>query len=297
MNISVIICCYNSAQRLSDTLICLSLQEVPDDFKWEVIIVDNNSTDNTGEIAIQIWKELNSQVSLRVIHEGSPGLSYARKKGVFEAEGEIIVFCDDDNWLNEMYLSTAFKIMNSYKEIGIVGGIAIPFSNIDFPDWFYQNQLYYACGPQNFSTGLMTKKNWLYGAGMVVRKAYMLKMYAAGFKSFLIDRTGESLSSGGDVELCYWHKIIDSQLWYDERLTFTHYIEKRRLCLDYFERLKNAITESSHIHHKYEIIFKFFNERSFIKKTIWLYHLRGSFNLLLKVSIAKFRFKYFTSNI
>ena len=56
--ISIIICCYNSAKRLHETLKHLALQQVSDTIHWEVILVNNNSTDATTQIALEIWNGL-----------------------------------------------------------------------------------------------------------------------------------------------------------------------------------------------------------------------------------------------
>ncbi len=55
---SVIVCCYNSAARLPHTLAHLAGQIVPEDFFWEIILVNNASTDNTVECATAIWNKL-----------------------------------------------------------------------------------------------------------------------------------------------------------------------------------------------------------------------------------------------
>ena len=88
----MIICCYNSATRLPQTLKHLAEQQVPQDLNWEVIVVDNNSTDHTAEVAKDLWVQYGSPVNLKVVPEWNPGLSNARKKGVYEAKGEIIMF-------------------------------------------------------------------------------------------------------------------------------------------------------------------------------------------------------------
>ena len=95
MKASVIVCCYNSAPRLRETLLHLAQQEVTEGFNWEVVLVDNNSTDGTAEVAQSLWAKYGNPVPLRIVKEHTPGLSYARKKGVEESKGELLVFCDD----------------------------------------------------------------------------------------------------------------------------------------------------------------------------------------------------------
>ncbi|HLO83265.1 MAG TPA: hypothetical protein VK166_20020, partial [Chitinophagaceae bacterium] len=80
-------------------------------------------------------------------------------------------------------------------------------------------------------------KTWIWGAGMVLRNSYMRRLYQAGFSHINSDRKGESLSSGGDSEICYWHLITGKKLWYNDKLIFHHYISAERLSKEFSERI------------------------------------------------------------
>src|SRR6185437_15848637 len=110
--ISVIICCFNSAKRLAPTLEHLYKQKNIPLSSWEVIVVNNCSTDDTAPVAAQIWDSFPShKPDFRVVDEQTPGLSSARQRGIDESRYGFVVFCDDDNWLDENYLSIALNIM------------------------------------------------------------------------------------------------------------------------------------------------------------------------------------------
>src|SRR5215468_3703384 len=96
--VSVIICCYNSSTRLPDTLSHLGRQNVRPSIPWEVVIVNNASTDNTTVVAHQCWPS-DAPTVLRVVYEPRLGLSHARSRGLSEARYEIVSFVDDDNWV------------------------------------------------------------------------------------------------------------------------------------------------------------------------------------------------------
>lgn len=98
LSVSIVICCHNSAKRLPDTLKHLLIQEVPDNLQWEVIVVDNVSTDNTAQVARSLWPD-DAPAPLQVVSEPEPGLSNARKRGFMEAKYELVSFVDDENWL------------------------------------------------------------------------------------------------------------------------------------------------------------------------------------------------------
>ncbi|HLO82346.1 MAG TPA: glycosyltransferase family A protein, partial [Chitinophagaceae bacterium] len=172
--ISVIICCYNSGNKLISTLNHLSRQELPADLPWEIILVDNCCTDDTVSIAKQTWESIlsSNKPSLIITEEKKAGLSHARKAGIYKAKHEIICFCDDDNWLQKDYLQIAYDTMNSDQEIGVLGGQGIAISDLPIPEWFYPIQENYACGPLGKQSGDISNKTWIWGAGMVLRNSY-----------------------------------------------------------------------------------------------------------------------------
>ena len=233
--VSVVICCYNSSKVLPKTLEHLSMQIVSDSMNWEVVVIDNASTDETAETAIRLWKEYGSPTELSVFQESTPGLSAARKLGTLKSRYETLIFCDDDNWLCDSYVSKAYEIMKE-SSISVCGGEGNAVSDVPLPDWFKKNQRSFAVGPQANETGSINA--YPYGAGMVLRTSVLQKVYQLGFESQLSDRKGKQLSSGGDGEISEWMAIIGAGNWYfDSALKFDHYIDPERLSLSYLNRL------------------------------------------------------------
>ena len=118
--LSVIVCCHNGASRLPITLEHLKLQESPA-APWEVLIIDNASTDGTAELARCCWQ--NGPAPLYVINESRVGVRYARERGFFEARYEFLGFVDDDNWVAHDWVRTAYEIISSDAGLGAVGSI------------------------------------------------------------------------------------------------------------------------------------------------------------------------------
>src|ERR1700719_3404911 len=81
LGVSIVVCCFNSASRLSEafaqTLAHLAAQETTAETRWEVIVVDNASTDDTAQVAQKSWPR-QLEDSLQVVGEPRLGLSYAR---------------------------------------------------------------------------------------------------------------------------------------------------------------------------------------------------------------------------
>lgn len=167
--VSIVICCHNSSRRLPETLKHIALQAVPGYISWEVIIVDNASEDETALTAKNEWNKYNCKASFSIIEQPEIGLSHARQKGFDSARYGYILFCDDDNWLQKDYVSTAYQIMEKNQKIGILGGHGEPVFEIAPPEWIKKVRLF-AVGPQAGDSGRVDK-NFVYGAGFVIRKA------------------------------------------------------------------------------------------------------------------------------
>lgn len=272
--ISIIICTYNGKDRLSDTLLHIANQQL--NIPCEVIFVDNASNDGTRNFADEWWKNNgNPKINYSSFQQPIPGKSYAQDLGYEKAHYEYLLVCDDDNWLCEKYVQTAFNIMESHEEIGALGGWCEAEFEGEKPNWFDQYAKYFAVSKQGSANGDITdKKGCLYGAGMVIRKSHWLQLKELGFEHLLSCRKGNSLSSGGDTEYSYALRLLDYKIWYDERLYFKHFMTKGRMNLNYLSNLRKAMTYSNSILWSYLDILKP-SERSY--KQIFAKGLKGVF--------------------
>jgi glycosyltransferase involved in cell wall biosynthesis len=243
MKLSVILCCYNSAARLAPTLEALAAQKA--DFAWELILVDNRSFDNTADLAKILWEKLGSSVPMKLVQENTPGLSAARKKGVETAVGELLLFCDDDNQLASDYLHKASLIMDEDPEIGALCGYNELVSAIPLTEIVEKNKVAYACGHDGMESSYLDERIVPWGAGLVVRTAFMKHLLEQKFESLLSDRTGKELSSGGDTEYCYLIRLAGYKWKYDTRLSLLHSIPEDRLNLEYLKRLYKGFGEAN----------------------------------------------------
>ncbi len=236
--ISVIICCHNSALKLTSTLKALSGQEGLSEIDCEIILVDNNSSDDTQAIAACDWKIFGEPFPLKIVEEKNPGLSYARAKGIQNSQYDYLVFCDDDNWLSKDYLNIIYNTFSSNPEIGMIGGVGEPVIEKQVPKWFDNlNGFGYAVGNEGRKTGYT---NSVYGAGMAVRKEIMRALNNAYISFILSDRVGKNLSSGGDSEMCVLVLAAGKKIWFDERLAFKHVLPSFRINWNYYRRLRYA---------------------------------------------------------
>ncbi len=242
--VSVVICCHNSAKRLPETLAHLAAQDIPVGTSWEVIVVDNCSTDGTSEVASRIWTN-RMPAPLRVTREERPGLSHARRRGFDEARCGIISYVDDDNWLEKTWVRVAAELMEKHSNVGASGGQSEAVCEVAAPVWFKDFEGSYAVGPQAPQAGdVAWTRGFLWGAGLTVRRDALAQLFNNGFCSALEDRSGQTLSSGGDTELCLAMRLAGWRLYYEPEMRFKHFIPEGRLRWDYLRRLHRGFGRS-----------------------------------------------------
>lgn len=233
--ISIVVCCYNSRFRLEPTLTHLARLK-REEILVEVILVDNQSTDDTAQFGQKVWAELGQPFPMILVTEQKQGLSFARQAGVSNSSFDLIVFCDDDNWLDANYLMEAKTIMDSKVNVAALGGYGIAAAEMELPDWFETYKGGYAISDDSVKSGILPEETYLTGAGLVFRKALYLKSFE-NLPSLLTDRAGSQLSSGGDTEICLRFRLMGYDLWFDKRLKFQHFVPKERLTEAYRDRL------------------------------------------------------------
>jgi glycosyltransferase involved in cell wall biosynthesis len=109
MNISLIISTWNNSKRLTITLESLSQCHIPEGISWELVLVNNNCTDDTDSVV----EQFRSRLPIKYVKEPRQGVSIARNTGLANALGELIIFTDDDvvvleNWIKN-YWKAYFK--------------------------------------------------------------------------------------------------------------------------------------------------------------------------------------------
>jgi len=132
--LSIIICTYNREDFLPLTLQSLSLQSL-DKHLYEVLVVDNNSTDRTASLC-QEFIEHHPDINLRYFLEKNQGLAFARNRGIKESSGRIISFIDDDAEARSDYAMNLIRTFQEYSNYDAIGGKVIPlFPEKKEPAW------------------------------------------------------------------------------------------------------------------------------------------------------------------
>ena len=124
LKISLIICTYNRDRFIGDALESLSMQTL-DPSNFEIIIVNNNSTDNTENISLAFIKD-HAELDCKYVVETNQGLSFARNRGIQESKYKIITYIDDDAFAKPDFLEQIFTYFNENPNIAGIGGKVIP---------------------------------------------------------------------------------------------------------------------------------------------------------------------------
>src|SRR5678815_724993 len=130
MKFSVVIATYNRADELVRTLYSIKELKVRD--SWEVIVVDNNSRDNTKEVVLKAAEDF--PVPLRYLHEAQQGRSAALNAGIKAAQGDIIATTDDDVRIEPDWLTNAERALETL-DCEYLGGKALPLWGGERPSW------------------------------------------------------------------------------------------------------------------------------------------------------------------
>lgn len=256
--VSVIVCFYNAYGRLRETLQSIVDQDVIEGIDWEIIMVDNNSTDGAKDIVEEFKKVYESKVSINYVFEPTPGLSNARTAGFLYSHFEYLLFCDDDNLPAKEYVTLAYKLMHENNSIGMLGGKGFIDARLKLPAWFDNVETAYAVGNQYEHSGNITAcKGYVWGAGMVMRRTAWQKVIDNGFQGFLL--TGRKSSSkslaGEDTEMCILIQNAGYEIHYSNQLEFIHAIPQSRLNWDYYKSICKGFAHAQIFVENYLLYF------------------------------------------
>lgn len=239
VSIDLVVCTYNNAELLDQALDAISKQRVSTHINWRVLVVNNNCTDKTPEVAEKYSRF--DTLKLAAVFEPQQGLTPARVCGVRNTSGEWIAFIDDDCLLEDDWTEQAARFALEHPQCGAFGGQVIL-------DWEVEPPLYalnrrWAFAGKNHGENAHRRK-WLAGAGMVVRRTALEK---SGWldKQFLADRTGSSLVSGGDMEMGMRVAAVQ-EIWYNPLCKLRHVIPVRRLTRRYMRNMTFSLGASRH---------------------------------------------------
>ncbi|MFN3407382.1 MAG: glycosyltransferase [Limisphaerales bacterium] len=236
--VSVIICCFNSAARLPETLRHLAAQQVRADLPWELLmVVDRATTDDTVKV-IESFQPHFAPGQLRLVWEARRGLGAARLTAAREARYEFLSFVDDDNWVPPDWVEIVHRTFTTLPQATAFGGRGdAVYEREPPPAWFKDFCAAYAVGEQYRTAGEVTDQptSLLWGAGLCIRRSAFLALLDHGFEFICSEKLGPELWAFvrsrpcEDTELCFALRALGGRFFYVPELTYKHYMAADRL--------------------------------------------------------------------
>ncbi|OKH14324.1 glycosyl transferase [Fischerella major NIES-592] len=233
---------YNGESRLPKVLERLQNQTGVTHLKWEIIVVDNNSTDNTAKVVQEYQAIWHKDVSFQYFFEAEQGFPFARQRAIKEANGELIGFLDDDNLPALNWVQAAYTFAKEHPRAGAFGSRIHGTYETNPPEELKPIIFYLAIVDRGSQPLIYEprKKGFPPGAGLVVRRN-VWKQHVPS-RLFLVGRAGKSfMPAGEDTEaLLYIHKA-GWEIWYNPAMEIEHVIPSWRLEKTYLMTLMRSI--------------------------------------------------------
>ncbi len=226
---SIIVCTYNRCALLDKALRSLMAQSFPAD-RFEIIVVDNNSTDGTAAVVRACAAE--SPVAISYLVEKEQGLSHARNRGVGEARGEFVAFIDDDAAAEPPWLE---KLAEGFADprTACVGGRALPAfeaSRSGWPEWLPGRFVGFFSIVDHAGRRELHYPGYPAGTNIAFRKRALRD---TGMFSPRLGRSGASLLSMEETDLCLRLERAGHRIVYLPEAVVRHTVPEERLTRDW----------------------------------------------------------------
>lgn len=244
---SFITCTFNRADALKETLASICAQDF-DKNQYEILVIDNNSTDNTSSIIEWYIKECPEQ-RICSIKESKQGLSNALNRGIREAEGEFLIYVDDDETINANHLTKLSEYLHQYPDAVLIGSPVIPIYEGVEPKWMSHFTQRLIGG--YFNEGNQVKKldkSKYPGTGHTIIKRELYNEF--GLYNTTLGRTGKSLIGAEDKDMFYRLQKGGIECYYFPEIPIYHHITKEKQTDQFFDKLTYSIGVSEQIRTK-----------------------------------------------
>ena len=281
MKVSVIIPTYNRAYMICETIMNLFQQDFPKE-NFEIIVVNNNSSDNTLERLRNFTIEYNGKYNVSVVNECRIGDVYARNTGAAVAHGEYLFFTDDDANFDTNWISCMVQILDEYPRVAMVGS-RIEILWDEKPEaWIKQYEYLLGQISKGDSGYIISSKGFCIPNGsLAIRKKVFLEVGGNN-----PGQIGEYLVGNGEVGLFNKVKALGYQVAFTDDTTMWHLQTKKKNAThhDILRRLENCAISDAYT----DVV-----ERNVVKyRNVKRYKMSMLKNLLF-IRRARFRRSYF----
>ena len=234
IDFTVAIPTYNGESRLPELLERLQTQLHTEHLSWEIIVVDNNSTDNTSYVVQTYQASWQCAYPLKYCFEAEQGAAYARKRAVQEAKGIFIGFLDDDNQPASNWVAAAYAFGQKHPHIGAYGSQIHPDWEVEPTENFQQRIAPFLAITERGNLPLRyepQKKLLPPSAGLVVRRQAWLENVPTN--CILTGRVKGNMLTGEDLEMLSYIQQAGWEIWYNPDMEIYHKIPYLRLQREY----------------------------------------------------------------
>ena len=241
---SVIIATYNRAPYLVRTLESLARQTL-DPALFEVVVVNNNSTDDTLSVC-GAFAAAHPELQVVTVTETRQGLSHARNCGIAAARGTYLVFVDDDEEADPDFVKTHDGFLEAHPDAAACGGVMKPVYEYPTPRWLspYMEKLLASALDLGPGVRLFTGRRYPIGGNMSFRRT-MVEKY--GLFNPDLGRTGTSPLGGEEKDVFDRLRRGGERIYYLPGAVIYHLIPESRLTREYFDKLTRMIGVSERI--------------------------------------------------
>jgi glycosyltransferase involved in cell wall biosynthesis len=236
IDISVVVCTYNRSLSLQQTLEALGTQTVPTGLRYEIVVVDNNSNDNTRDVIHSFAKK--SAVSTQYVFEQRQGQCFARNTGISTSQGTAVAFTDDDVTPETDWIKTIWEGLHQHRADGI-GGKVLPRWPTPPPRWITSNRnfLMFLSLLDAREFGQIQNDNGvrIIGANMAFKRELFT---AVGLFDVTLGAVGTKLYRHDETEFVMRTVNAGKKIFYDPKLVVWQNLQQERLTSRYFRKYK-----------------------------------------------------------
>lgn len=230
--VSAVICSYNRARFILKAVESIFEQDF-DKNAFEVIVVDNNSTDHTLEVLEQ-FKQAHPDYHFRYFTETNQGVAYTRNRCAREAQGELVLYLDDDSIAQPGWISDTVAFFDAHPEVYSTGGKITPYFLTGIPNW-YSKYFFGLVG--NFDQGPKVKRltgaRYPCGANMAFRKKVFDEV---GYFNTDLGRKGAGLLANEEKDIYLRILNYGKEVFYLPSVAVLHAVESNKFDRNYVRR-------------------------------------------------------------
>ncbi|MBS1783158.1 MAG: glycosyltransferase family 2 protein [Bacteroidetes bacterium] len=281
--ISAVICSYNRSKFIIKAIESIFSQDF-DSKLFEVIVVDNNSTDETLNLLAQ-FKASHPNYNFRFVSETQQGVAFARTRCAIEASGAIVSYLDDDSIARPGWLKNTVEFYERNPNVWSIGGKITPYFLTPIPDW-YSKYFFGLVGrfDQGDEVKQLKKQRYPCGANMSFRKEVFEEI---GYFNSALGRKGSGLLATEEKDIYIRILMYGKKVYYLPTVEVLHAVEGNKFNINYVHRHSMGIGGGERLRLQG-------NAFALIKKIIeyiakWCYAICYGVGFLIKGEWSKFR--------